>query len=209
MRAPAAAAALGLAVALAPGGPAAQEAPAPDAAGPVQSPVLTIDAERLFAETLFGRRVNAELVARSDALQSENERLAAELAARERGLTERRPTMEPEAFRAAADAFDADVQRIRAEQDAKEVALQQTLDAERQRFLGVVTPVLARLMIESGAAVILERRYVFLGVGLVDVTDEAIGAIDAALGDGSEGQGPAPAEPAEEAPPPASGDGGG
>lgn len=194
MRALAAVFALVLA-AMGPGCAAAQDtAQAPRR---IQSPVLTIDVERLFAETLFGQRVNEDLRRRGAALQAENERLTAELTARERSLTERRPTMDPEAFRAEADAFDADVQRIRAEQDAKEAALQAAFDEERQRFLAAVTPVLVRLMIERGAVVVIERRDVFLSVGLVDITDDAVAAIDAEMGDGRvspEGAGaPAPA----------------
>lgn len=183
MRALAAVFALALAAML-PGGVAAQAQDAAPAPRRIQSPVLTIDVERLFAETLFGRRVNEDLRRRGAALQAENERLTAELTARERSLTERRPTMDPEAFRAEADAFDADVQRIRAEQDAKEAALQAAFDEERQRFLAAVTPVLVRLMIERGAVVVIERRDVFLSVGLVDITDDAVAAIDAEMGDG-------------------------
>jgi Skp family chaperone for outer membrane proteins len=168
---------------LAPLGAAAQEAgPAP---GQVQSPVLTIDVERLLAETRFGQRVAEDLRARTEALAAENERLRIELTEEERSLTERRPTMEVEAFRAEADAFDARVQRIRAEQDAKQAALAASIEEDRRTFLNAVQPVLGRLMIESGAAVILERRDVFLSASLVDVTEEAISAIDAELGDGS------------------------
>jgi hypothetical protein len=43
-------------------------------------------------------------------------------------------------------------------------------------------------MIDSGAAVILQRRDVFLSASLVDITDEAIAAIDTELGEGTEPQ---------------------
>ncbi|NAZ36967.1 OmpH family outer membrane protein [Rubellimicrobium sp. CFH 75288] len=177
--------------------PAQEAEPPPRVA--VQSPVLTLDVERLFAETRFGRRIEADLRQRGEALQRENEALAAELTARERSLTERRASMEPEAFRAEADAFDREVQRIRAEQDAKEAALRDAAAEGRQTFLNEAMPILARLMVASGAAVILERRSVFLGAGVVDITDEAIAAIDAALGDGTA---VAPDDPAPDAPTP-------
>lgn len=193
-------------LAMAPLGAVAQEgSPAP--AGEVQSPILTIDVERLLAETRFGRRLAEDLQARADALDAENERLRLELVEEERSLTERRPSMEGEAFRVEADAFDSRVQRIRAEQDAKQEALAASVEEDRRTFLNAATPVLGRLMIESGAAVILNRRDVFLSASLVDITDEAIAAIDAELGDGSEVAVPAPPEPAEaptlEAAPPA------
>lgn len=179
---------------LAPLGAAAQEPP--PAAAQVQSLILTIEVERLLAETRLGQRIRAQLRERTEALAAENEQLRLELTEEEQSLTERRPTMEVEAFRAAADAFDERVQRIRAEQDAKERALEAAVERGRQEFLNAATSVLGRLMIDSGAAVILERREVFLSASLIDITDEAIAAIDAQLGDGSA---PPPADP----PPPA------
>lgn len=154
--------------------------------GPVRSPVLTVDLERLFAESAFGERVSADLLRETEALAAENREIEARLTAEERDLTDRRPFMEPEAFRAEAEAFDERVQAIRREQDAKERALQTRLAEGRDAFFDAATPVLGRMMLESGAAVLLDRRNVFLGIGLVDVTDEAITRIDSELGDGAE-----------------------
>jgi Skp family chaperone for outer membrane proteins len=185
-----------------PVGATAQEAPAR-----VQSPILTIDVDRLLGETRFGQRLQDDLRERTEALAAENERLRAELTAEERSLTERRPTMEVDAFRSEADAFDVRVQRIRAEQDAKQQALEASVEEGRQEFLTTVTPVLGRLMIERGAAVILQRRDVFLSASAIDVTEAAIAAINAQLGDGtggpSEGPAPLPEAPAAEPEPPA------
>ena len=153
--------------------------------GQVRSPILTIDVDRLVAETRYGERLGEDLQAQEEALAAENRRIEAELTAEEQSLTERRPTMEVEAFRAEAEAFDAKVQRIRAEQDAKEQALSDSVSQGRTEFLNAATPVLAQLMIDRGAAVILQRRDVFLSASLVDITDEAIAAIDAQLGDGT------------------------
>jgi Skp family chaperone for outer membrane proteins len=153
--------------------------------GQVRSPILTIDVDRLVAETRFGQRLGEDLQAQEEALAAENRRIESELTAEEQSLTERRPSMEVEAFRAEAEAFDAKVQRIRAEQDAKEQALSEAVNQGRTEFLNAATPVLAQLMIDRGAAVILQRRDVFLSASLVDITDEAIAAIDAQLGEGT------------------------
>lgn len=153
--------------------------------GQVQSAVLTIDTEGLFARSLFGQRIAETLRRDTDALAAENRRIEAALTAEEQGLTDRRPTMTVEAFRAEADAFDEKVQGIRQAQDAKERALQQTLSTGRDAFLSAVSPVLAQIMRDSGAVVILDRRSVVLAAGAVDVTDEAIAAIDAVIGDGA------------------------
>ena len=154
--------------------------------GPVRSPVLTVDLERLFAESAFGQRVAADLREETEALAAENREIEARLTSEEQDLTRRRPDMEPEAFRAEAEAFDARVQTIRQEQDAKERALQTRLGDGRDAFFAAATPVLGRMMLESGAAVLLDRRNVFLGIGLVDITDGAIARIDAEVGDAAE-----------------------
>ena len=94
--------------------------------------------------------------------------------------------MEPDEFRKLADAFDAKVQDIRSRQDAKARALSQRHDEARGRFYEAAQPVLARLMREAGAGVILERSSVFLSANATDITDVAITRIDAAIGDGLE-----------------------
>ncbi len=152
--------------------------------GQVRSPVLTIDVDRLLEGTAFGRRLAEDIRLRAEALDEENERLRAELTEEERALTERRPSMEVDAFRAEAEAFDERVQQIRAQQDAKQEDLSAAVEEGRREFLNAISPVLAGLMVESGAAVILERQNVFLGAAVIDVTDEAIVAIDSELGDG-------------------------
>ncbi len=162
-------------------------APAPVPAqqlGLVQSPILTIDAERLFAESAFGKRVAREISTQSAVLTSENRRIEAELTAEEKDLTTRRPGMDPKDFRKLADAFDAKVQEIRRTQDAKARALAQRQEAARATFLNTARPVLAALMKEAGAAVILERSSVFLSADVSDVTDLAISRIDEVLGEG-------------------------
>lgn len=153
--------------------------------GTLQSPILTIEADRLFTDSEFGLRVAQEREAESAILSAENRRIEAELTAEEKELTERRESMEPEAFRALADAFDEKVQEIRRTQDAKARALNQSGDADRVAFLQAAAPILEQLMREAGAAVLLERGSVFLSLNATDVTDTAIARINAAIGDGA------------------------
>ncbi len=158
-------------------------------------PVLVIDIERVFSATIAGQRVTRELEEKLAALASENRRIEAELVAEERKLTELRPTMDPAEFRKLADEFDAKVQRIRAEQDAKEKALQEQRAAERQDFVDNIAPVLSDIARERGALVILERRTVLLSADAIDITEEAIARINA-LRAGQQDQAPdAPAPP--------------
>jgi Skp family chaperone for outer membrane proteins len=144
-------------------------------------PVLIIDADRLLAESAFGSAVAAEVEAAVRELTEENRRIEAELLAEERALTERRAALSPDEFRPLADAFDAKVERLRAEQDEKERALAEVGEAGRQRFFAAAVPILSDIVRERGALVLLERREVFLSADAIDITDEAIVRIDAAL----------------------------
>jgi Skp family chaperone for outer membrane proteins len=174
-----------------------QAAPAQDQAelpvGQLRSPVLIIDTERVFSESQFGLRVAADVQRDSEALVAENRRIEAALTEEERGLTLRRPSMAVADFRAEADAFDERVQGIRQAQDAKQRALQDGIVTGRDQFLQAATPILGQIMQDSGAAVILDRRSVFLGIGTIDITDQAIARINAEIGDGSDLPVPAPA----------------
>ncbi|MEM9031727.1 MAG: OmpH family outer membrane protein [Pseudomonadota bacterium] len=154
------------------------------AAQDVSGAVLTIDPERLFEESMFGARVREEAEAEAAALQSENRRIEAELTAEERDLTERRPGLPVDDFRALADAFDAKVDQIRAEQDQKARDIQETREAEQQDFLNQIGPILLGLVQERQASILLDRRAVFLSAGSVDLTDEAIARINAEIGTG-------------------------
>ncbi|MEZ5675357.1 periplasmic chaperone for outer membrane proteins Skp [Thalassovita litoralis] len=152
----------------------------------VQSPVLTIDSDRMFAASAFGQRVAQDFEAQGKVLETENRRIEAELIAEEKDLTTKRATLPPERFRALADAFDAKVETIRSEQNAKTRALTQTTDTARRQFLIAARPVLEQLMQETNAAIIVERRSIFLSARAIDITDLAIERLNAQIGDGSD-----------------------
>ncbi len=148
------------------------------------STILTINQERLFATSLYGERVNADIEAASATLSAENRRIEADLTAEEKSLTEQRPNLTPEAFRLLADAFDEKVQTIRRAQEVKTRELGRRLEEERATYFKLIVPVLGMLMKEHGATAILDRRAIFISSEGVDITGEAVRRIDATLGDG-------------------------
>ena len=140
----------------------------------------------MFAASAFGRRFDAALQADGARLEVENRRIESELEAEEKDLTQRRPAMSPEAFRALADAFDTKVQRIRTEQTAKARALAQRTEEAQRQFIAAARPVLEQLMIDAGAVVIIDPRSVVMSRSAIDVTDEAIRRINDSIGDGTD-----------------------
>lgn len=146
-----------------------------------KSPVLVVHSDRLFTDSAYGRRVAADMEARSAVLMAENRRIEAELRAEELDLAKRRAVMDPDAFRSLAQAFDQKVQETRRTQEVKFVEITNAREAARQQFGDISLPVLERIMAESGAAVILEQSMVFLSADSVDVTDLALSRIDTIL----------------------------
>ena len=145
-------------------------------------PVLTIDVERLLAESAFGRQLTAELEEAARRLAEENRKIEADLLAEERALTERRAELPTDEFRPLAEAFDEKVQRLRREQDEKELALADLREEGRQRFFQEAVPILSEILRERGALVLLDRRDVFLSADSIDITDAAIARIEAEAG---------------------------
>ncbi|MEO0939753.1 MAG: OmpH family outer membrane protein [Pseudomonadota bacterium] len=152
--------------------------------GVPQSGVLTVDSQRLFAGSAFGRRVARQIEERSAALAQENRRIANELSAEERELTELRATLPAEEFRALADAYDTKVQETRRAQNAKSDELDSFAAQQQRAFLAAAAPVLEALMREAGAVIVLEKERVLLSATAIEVTDIAIARIDAAIGEG-------------------------
>lgn len=157
---------------------AAQEAPA---AG-----ILTIDQERLFIESQFGKAVREREFTAARALEAENARIEADLIAEEQALTERRASLSAEEFSALATAFDEKVVRIRAEQDAKVRDLTRSRDEDRQEFFRTVVPILGDLLVERKAVAIIDKSALILSLTAIDVTDAAIAKVDAASGSGAQ-----------------------
>ncbi len=145
------------------------------------TPILTLDQDRLFLESDFGRTVIERERLASQALEQENRRIEAELVAEEQALTEARSTLSAEEFAARAEAFDAKVVRIRTEQDAKASRLTDGREADRKAFLEVAVPVLGEILGDTGATAILDKGLVILSLSAVDVTDEAIARVNSAL----------------------------
>ena len=147
----------------------------------IASPILTLDQERLFEQTGVTAIISTEVERRRSILAEENRRIEAELVAEETALTEQRKTLPAEEFRALADAFDKKVQALRVEQDAKAVALQRLQEEERQNFLRQMTPVLAEIVRERGALLVIDRRAAILSADAIDITNEAIVRMKAAI----------------------------
>ena len=147
--------------------------------------ILTLDQDRLYSASRYGQALEAKSLAATQDLAVENRKIEADLSAEEAALTTQRQAVPAEEFVRLASDFDARVEKIRAEQEAKASQLTKDRDAGRKQFFDAAVPLLAELMQKSGAYAILNRSSVVLSFDSIDVTDRAIAALDARLGDGS------------------------
>ncbi|WP_162933062.1 OmpH family outer membrane protein [Roseovarius sp. EL26] len=153
--------------------------------GVIQSELLVLDTERLLAETLFGKKMTAEYQAAREKLSTQNRQIEAELEAEEKLLTELRAQSSTYEFKSMADAFDAKVQELRRTSDLKVRELERNRDLAPVAFMRTVEPILVELMVETGGAVILDKRSVLFRRDVVDITSLAITRIDQKIGDGT------------------------
>lgn len=168
--------------------------------GVVQSDVVVIDPERLLTETLYGRRLQAEIQAARDRLIEQNDRVAADLEAEELALTGLRATTPADEFRAMADAFDKKVAQLRLEAEQNSRELERRRDLAPAQFMRVIQPVLSELLQEAQAVVMLDVRTVLLRAEVADVSDLAIARINERIGTGPESPAPRAATPEPDAP---------
>lgn len=169
-------------LALAGGGlPAVAQDAAPVAPPPFESQVLTINQQRLFEDSAFGKASMSRLEADSRALQAEIRQIESDLEIEERLLTERRATLSAAEFQPLAQAFDDKVEKIRASWVAKDRDLKRQRDADQQAFFELAVPILAELMRDVGALVLVDQASVILSIDRVDITQAAIDRIDEKL----------------------------
>ena len=192
----------------------AQDPPPPPAGteAPLRAPIVTLDRDRLFAESRMGQEVLAQYDRDSAALVAENRRLEQALEEEERQLTARRAAMAPAAFRPLAAEFDQRVEALREAQDAKSRAITRLRDERRVAFFETAVPVLGQLMLEIEALAIIDRGAIILTFDQLDITDMAIARLDAEFAAGNlpalpgpsaqpGGAGPAEAAPQTPVPP--------
>jgi Skp family chaperone for outer membrane proteins len=149
-------------------------------------PIVILNQERLFADSLFGQRAQAELEAASSALSRQNRELEAALLEEEQALTQQRATMSAEEFRPLAEDFDTRAEEIRAVQAERLRRLRAQADGVEQLFFELITPILRGLLSDIGASAVLDSRVVIYVAEGGDVTDMALDRVNAELGDGGE-----------------------
>lgn len=145
-------------------------------------PVATIDQDRLFADSLFGKAFTEKLRKDASALDEENTRITKELTDEETALTEKRKKLTNEEFRKLAAIFNDKVETIRRDQAQKQKKLNTERIQGQLAFFVKVKPIIIDLMNERGILFILNDKAIFMAGTSGDITNSAIERIDQVLG---------------------------
>ncbi len=149
-----------------------------------KSELFTVDMTKLLRSSEFGKNIIAANNIARKKLQSENEELEKKLLLEEKELSELRKTLSIEEFRPIALEFDKKVSIIRAEQGKKEEILNKKVRKEEADFFKRIYPLLYEILIERGGLILVDQRNIILWDNSVDITDDAIQAINQALRSG-------------------------
>ena len=170
--------------------PAAPELPSrtiqtPADAKPLAAPILTVDQDVLFAASDWGNRTQRVLEQEGSKIETENQRLAAQLSAEEATLTEQRGTLDPAEFRRLAEAFDTRATEVRRQRAQVVQDLNAWAEADRAAFYRAALPLMGEMMQERNAVAVLDRRTLFVSMDAIDMTQDLVKRLNAELGDGS------------------------
>jgi Skp family chaperone for outer membrane proteins len=149
------------------------------------APILTVDQELLFAESDWGKRTQRMLEETGGKIAAENERLATQLSAEEKALTQQRGTLDPAEFRKQAEAFDIRATEVRRERAKVVENLNAWAEADRAAFYRAALPLMGEMMQERGAVAVLDRRTVFVSLDAIDLTQDLVARLNKDLGDGA------------------------
>lgn len=147
--------------------------------------VLTIDTEKLYDQSDFGQATEQGFGALRSALIAENQRLEAELSDEEQALVEKRATLSAAEFRPLAEAFHERVQAIRNAQDEKLQTLTDQREVARQTFFQQAIPIIAAILEDREAAMVLDRRGVLLSADSIDITADVIARLNTSYAEGA------------------------
>ncbi len=150
-----------------------------------QLPVASINRDKLFAESAYGRALRAKMAIRQKQLVAENDRLLADLEREERELTELRKQTTPIDFAPLAEAFDVKANRIRQQQNEKLLALNKQLETARFTFFRSTEIVIRKLMFERGIIYVLNEQAILMSTGEGNITGEVMKRLDALFDSGA------------------------
>ena len=148
---------------------------AQDAADPV---VLIVDMQRLQRDSAAAKSIREQSTAIRQAIERAMAEREEAMRAEEKKLAELRENLDTAEFRERVQVFEKTVFEHRDFAQRETAKLQNALSEASNRLRGKIAPILAELMRERRAQVMLDSSQVVLSIGQLEVTDEVIRRLD-------------------------------
>lgn len=146
--------------------------------------VLVIDMNRVRTESRSGVEIRAASEELRSTLRDEIRTREEAIRNEERKLAEERATLEPAEFRQRVQAFEGQVIEQRKFAEDQSRRLQFAIRRAQARLSRVTQSLLARVMEQSGAELLLDKTQIVLAAEQYDITDEVISMLNEAVPDG-------------------------
>lgn len=146
--------------------------------------VLVLDVDQAYVSSDWGDRAQRDIEAAAYEIEAENARMEDQLVSEEQALAAERDGLTPAEFRARAEAFDTRAQNVRRERRQAAIDLGNRAQADRNAFVEASLPLIAAIMQDRRAGVVLDRRQVLVAVNAVDITEALVERMNAEVGDG-------------------------
>ena len=145
------------------------------------APVLIVDMQRIKSDTSAGRDMRTKTIEIRRRIQAGIAERSEKLRAEERRLADESEKLDPEEFRQQVRSFEQQVFENREFSERESLRLQQVLSQASTLLRERATAVLADIMRERRAEVMLDATQIVLSVDRLDITDEAIRMLDRVL----------------------------
>lgn len=136
--------------------------------------VLVVDMDRMRAESLAGIGIDRATTAFREEIKSEISAREAAIRAEEQLLARERADLSQADFRERVEAFDAQVQAQRRLAETESRRLQLARARSQALLTRATQEVLAAMMRESQAHLLLDKSQIILSANAIDITEEAI-----------------------------------
>ena len=145
--------------------------------------VAVVDLQDLQRRSLAGRSIEAQMSERRALFTAEVEELERALRREEQELQQQAALLAPEAFQERRRQFEQKVIELQRDVRERQAALERTYVAAMDELRGAITRVLQDFLEQRGIEVVLPRTVILVAQGRLDLTEEALAALDRLLPD--------------------------
>ena len=149
---------------------------------PFQGRIMLLDRMTLLQSSKAGQDVSRQAQAYVDAAKQELGQRQAALEKMGNALKEDLPTLSAEEKATRLKVFKDETDAIQAAARAEDAQIRDGVEQARHVMERALEPVLSKMMMDHGAAIVLDRQATCASFPGLDVTNEAIEKLDAVLG---------------------------